>query len=389
MIYGVWDYIKNSGTFKDVDNLTLEWASTIPGKRESRRFGGDYTLIQQDIINQTHFDDAIAYGGWAIDLHPSEGVYSGYHGCTQYHSKGVYTIPYRCIYSKDVSNLFFAGRLISVSHVAFGSTRVISTGTLCGQAAAAAAVLCLENNMFPREIYEKGQIGELQKRLMQSGQYIPRVASKQPADLVHEARILPSSSLELNDLPHDGSWYQMTRNSAMLLPFSEGKVPQITLLFNAEAPTNVEVSLCISSRTGNYTPDTCLAKKELLLLMGPSEVKIDFDVTLKEAQYGFIVLKKNNKVSVGQSEVRLTGVLTLFNNNTQQQDELYGIEEIPFYAPARRPAGKNFALKISPGLQAFDSQQLRTFVFRPASNRTNAWVAVLTDENPSLKIVWD
>jgi hypothetical protein len=65
------------------------------------------------------------------DLHPAKGVYSSYHGCTQYHGKGIYTIPYRCLYSRNISNLFLAGRLISVSHVAFGSTRVIATGTLC------------------------------------------------------------------------------------------------------------------------------------------------------------------------------------------------------------------------------------------------------------------
>jgi len=62
VVYGVWDYIKNSGEFEDVDNLTLEWVSTIPGKRESRRFDGHYMLKQQDIIDQTEFDDAVAFG---------------------------------------------------------------------------------------------------------------------------------------------------------------------------------------------------------------------------------------------------------------------------------------------------------------------------------------
>ncbi|HWS00449.1 MAG TPA: FAD-dependent oxidoreductase, partial [Prolixibacteraceae bacterium] len=221
VIYGVWDYIKNSGTFENVDNLTLEWASTVPGKRESRRFEGDYTLIQQDIVNQTHFEDAIAYGGWAIDLHPSNGVYSSYHGCTQYHSKGVYTIPYRSIYSRNIQNLFFAGRLISVSHIAFGSTRVISTGTLCGQAAALAARLCLKNGISPREVYEKNYLEELQRDLLQTGQYIPKVLSSQPADLVNDGALIPSSTHELSGLPGDGTYKRLSVDSAMLLPFSK------------------------------------------------------------------------------------------------------------------------------------------------------------------------
>jgi len=75
VIYGVWNYIKNSGNFPDAENLSLEWVGNIPGKRESRRFEGHYMLKQQDIVNQTHFYDAVSFGGWAIDLHPSDGVF--------------------------------------------------------------------------------------------------------------------------------------------------------------------------------------------------------------------------------------------------------------------------------------------------------------------------
>ncbi len=75
VIYGVWDYIKNSGKFPEAETLTLEWVGTIPGKRESRRFEGDYMLTQQDIVEQRpHFDD-VAFGGWSIDLHPADGVF--------------------------------------------------------------------------------------------------------------------------------------------------------------------------------------------------------------------------------------------------------------------------------------------------------------------------
>lgn len=94
--YGVWNYIKNSGRFPEAETRTLEWVGAIPGKRESRRFEGDYILTQQDIVCQRTYPDAVSVGGWAIDLHPGDGVYSELPSCTQWHSKGVYQIPYRC-----------------------------------------------------------------------------------------------------------------------------------------------------------------------------------------------------------------------------------------------------------------------------------------------------
>ena len=95
VIYGVWNYIKNSGEFPEAENLTLEWVGSIPGKRESRRFEGDYILKQQDIVQQRTHADAVTYGGWSIDLHPADGVFSEKPGCNQWHSKGIYQIPYR------------------------------------------------------------------------------------------------------------------------------------------------------------------------------------------------------------------------------------------------------------------------------------------------------
>ncbi|GAF05035.1 FAD-dependent oxidoreductase [Saccharicrinis fermentans] len=162
VIFGVWDYIKNSGKFEDVENLTLEWVGNVPGKRESRRFEGLYMMKQQDVIKQHCFDDAVAFGGWALDLHPADGIYSTHSGCTQWHAKGVYDIPYRCFVSKDIDNLFLAGRIISASHVAFGSTRVMVTCGFGAQAVGMAASICTEEKMLPAHILENGNIKKLQ-----------------------------------------------------------------------------------------------------------------------------------------------------------------------------------------------------------------------------------
>ena len=137
--YGVWHYIKNSGKFPDAANLTLEWVGTIPGKRESRRFEGDFMVSQRDLIEQRPQPDAVSFGGWSIDLHPPAGVYSEKPGCQQWHAKGVFPIPYRSLYSRNISNLFLAGRITSATHIAFGSTRVMATCAHSGQAVGLAA----------------------------------------------------------------------------------------------------------------------------------------------------------------------------------------------------------------------------------------------------------
>ena len=119
-VTGMWDHIKNSGEF-DAENLTLEWVGAVPGKREYRRFVGEHVLTQQDVLEQTEFEDHIGFGGWSIDLHPSGGVYATEPGSKHWHPDGTYHLPLRMLFSKNVTNMWMAGRNISASHVAFGS----------------------------------------------------------------------------------------------------------------------------------------------------------------------------------------------------------------------------------------------------------------------------
>ena len=219
VVYGVWDHIKNSGEFPDAETMTLEWVGTIPGKRESRRFEGDYMLVQQDVVEQREHHDAVSFGGWAIDLHPSEGVYSREEPCTQWHSRGVYQIPYRCMYSRNVPNLFLAGRIISASHVAFGSSRVMATCAHGGQAVGVAAALCARDGSNPAALAAVERIEELQQSLLKRGQYIPGVALQDDEDLVSTAtEITASSELTLAELPPNGPRKRLTDGHALAAP---------------------------------------------------------------------------------------------------------------------------------------------------------------------------
>ena len=177
--YGVWDHMKNHGDH-GADNWELDFIGFLPGKRESRRYVGDYVLTQQDVESGRLFDDQVAYGGWQIDNHLPGGF--NMQGKDEFHLQKKrltepYGIPLRCLYSKNISNLMFAGRNISASHLAFASTRVMGTCGVLGQAVGTAAALMTQNHMSARQLCAE-KIGELQDILMEDDCFLPGIKRK-------------------------------------------------------------------------------------------------------------------------------------------------------------------------------------------------------------------
>ena len=395
VVYGAWNYIKNSGNFPEAATMTLEWVGTIPGKRESRRFEGDYMLRQQDIIEQNTHHDAVAFGGWSIDLHPADGVFSEKPGCNQWHSKGIYQIPYRCLYSKNIKNLFLTGRIISATHVAFASTRVMATAAHVGQAVGMAAFVAKENGVNPAEIIHQNLIGQLQDELLKSGQHIPGYALKDAADLVQTAKLSASSEYVLDELPSE-LLKSLEIATAQMLPLNEGKVPQVIFHAEADEATELEVELRISGKAANYTPDVILEKQTLAIQPGRNCLHVDFSAQLAETAYAFIVFHKNPKVKLHLSQQRVTGVISVFNSvnkavsnfGKQVPTEDIGVDEFEFWCPQRRPEGHNVAFKLNPSLNKFGKENIKSGVYRPV-NEPNAWVAAKEDKAPGLQIAWD
>ena len=169
--FGVWDHIKNHGDHK-ADNWILDWVGFLPGKRESRRYLGDHILTQQEIKAEGRFDDMVAYGGWPLDDHDPAGMNGTGRPNTNYPAPSPYGIPYRSLYSRNIENLFFAGRNISVTHAALSSTRVRATCATVGQAVGIAAAIAAANGLMPRGVYES-HIQELQNTLMDDDCYLP------------------------------------------------------------------------------------------------------------------------------------------------------------------------------------------------------------------------
>ena len=395
--YGVWNHIKNSGQFPEAETLTLEWVGTIPGKRESRRFEGDTMITQPDLVEQRVHADAVSFGGWAIDLHPSDGVFSAQPGCQQWHSKGVFQIPYRAMYSRNITNLFLAGRIISASHIAFGSTRVMATCAHGGQAVGMAAALCVKKKLLPRDLLAPPRMAELQRELLRIGQYIPGVASNDGNDLARPAKISATSELKLSQFVSSGETMPLDAAWAMMLPVQPGSMPSVEYLLDVSAPTTVRAELRVSSKADNHTPDVTLATQEIKLNAGKRiKLPLKFDAQIDVARYAFVCLMTNPDVSIHLSDQRVTGVLAVtqkFNRAVaksprQEPPAGSGIDSFEFWIPQRRPAGKNLALNISPPLEVFGAANLTNGFARP-TNQPNAWVANFAHEQPVISLAWD
>jgi len=159
VIYGNWDFLKNQSVEKEDFALhKLTWVAYIGGKRESRRLLGDVILKEQDILNGRKFPDGSFTTTWDVDLHfpVRKDGFTGEPFQSRADMRKIYPyqVPYRCLYSRNISNLLMAGRNISVTHVALGTVRVQRTTGMAGEVIGMAASLCIDHNCMPRDVYE-------------------------------------------------------------------------------------------------------------------------------------------------------------------------------------------------------------------------------------------
>ena len=173
-VFGNWSFQKNHAPDRDqYAHRELEWVAYIGGKRESRRLLGDVILQQQDIVEQRPFPDAAVTTTWTIDLHYPTDFQREHFPGKEFRARAEhvriepYPVPYRCFYSRNVDNLFMAGRNISVTHVALGTVRVMRTLGMVGEVVGMAAAVCQRHDVDPRQVYTD-HLEELQE-LMTEG----------------------------------------------------------------------------------------------------------------------------------------------------------------------------------------------------------------------------
>ncbi|MBC8874192.1 MAG: FAD-dependent oxidoreductase [Planctomycetes bacterium] len=264
-MYGAWDALKNvDGRYA---NYKLNWSAYVSGKRESRRLLGDVILAKEDLLDGKEYPDGCVPTGWSIDLHlPDPRYEAGFEGdafiakahFTRY--KTPYWVPYRCLYSRNVTNLFMAGRDISVTHDALGSVRVMRTGGCMGEIVGMAASLCKEHDVAPRDVY-KDHLDEL-KELMQQGvgKLPPLITSIEPPEwlaaagenLARKAKVQVSGCLKTDtnapDLLNDGK-AAVTDNDGRWL--SDPQTPNWVELVWSEPQTISAVRVISGFRDGD------------------------------------------------------------------------------------------------------------------------------------------
>lgn len=184
VVFSNWSFLKNR--LKEntpYRTRQLQWVAYIAGKRESRRLLGDYILKEDDITKHLVHEDGTAAATWTIDLHYPDPKNTAnfpdaeFKSIAEHKAIHPYPIPYRCLYSRNVNNLFMAGRNISVTHVALGTTRLMRTTGMLGEVVGMAASICKKNGVLPRDIYQR-YLPDL-KALMTTGTGNPHLPNNQ------------------------------------------------------------------------------------------------------------------------------------------------------------------------------------------------------------------
>lgn len=382
-LLGVWDHMKNAEDH-GFGNFVLVWMGMLPGKRESRRLMGDYILKEQDIKKRKTFEDAVAYGGWFIDLHTPGGILAKEQvpeptctpdleeHLTEFDRRHVYIyqIPYRCLYSKNIKNLLFAGRNISVSHVALGSTRVMGTCAILGQAAGTSVYLCKKYHCLPRDVYVKGYYKELQQILLRQGCFIPEIKNSDTSDLCLNAKIKASSHKGLK-LKGYNNEIKIDKDTGQKLPLC-GKVEKLRLKGIVSKDTVLKFHLRSSYDIWDFASDDDIIFKKIEVKKGTQTITIEIEKNFEPGIYWFY-LEKNDDVVLKTTEEKIPGGGIIFKPKKTWAFSKW----LPY---------NNLYFEVEPSIYPFVPENINNGVSRP-ERWTNVWIPdTEKDSRPILEI---
>jgi hypothetical protein len=332
IVFGIWNYIKNSGLF-EADNLTLEWVGTLPCKRESRRFKGAHILKQQDIEENKFIDDGVCYGGWYMDFHPPEGIYSSENFCSQT-PVALYAIPMRSLYSRKIHNLLFVGRTISVTHSVFSSSRIMNTCALTGQAAGMIAAYMVQKEQKNFQIFEN-YLKELQLDLIKNDMFIPGITRDDVTDSAKNAVITASSVRSMENstsytlLPLKDDFY-------FLFPgLGADAALDLLLNFDEDCILDADIYECA------YPAGFQLGEK-----IQSFSIQSDSNIKSRDSQYYrlpfagnlgtsyFLVLKRNEKCKINISNESCTGFIGRFKKHKRMYHPSFKTEGVESFYKA-------------------------------------------------------
>lgn len=296
LIYGIWDYVKNSGKYPQSANYALKRVYTMEGTRESRRFIGDYILTENDIEQLTPFEDAVCIGGWPMDVHAPMGIYDPAPASHFIPVRSIYNIPYRSLYTRDIGNLFLAGRDISASHLALGSTRVMATCGCMGQAIGTAAALCKKDGVLPRNV----NIAALQRDLIRDDQSIVGIFENlDPA--LYEGWEVTASSEKVCENPAADACTPLHWHTGISLPIVTDTLESISLhLMNASDKDEfLTVDVLTGKTRASYLPDARVKTLDFTVPAGfDGWMPLAVDAPRGEDGKVHLVLQRHETISV-------------------------------------------------------------------------------------------
>lgn len=381
-IYGIWDHIKNSGDY-DADTLSLEWIGAIPGKREYRRFVGDHLLTQHDVLGQTPFADRVAHGGWSIDLHPPGGMYATEKGSRHWHPDGNYHIPLRCLYSANVANMWMAGRNISATHVALGTTRVMATCAVIGEAAGAAAALAIQQRLTPRALVTDA-LELVHATAIRSDASVIGLEHRDDRDIARNAQPRSSSTAELTAGHPDGTW-QLSAHLGIVIPV-DPHLHAVSVLLDADADTQMHVELHDVGPAQNYVPRTHLTTVAVPVARGKDQwVDVGLGWEPEHPANCFLVVRANAALRLHTSAMRVPGTVVV-THREPPADEVY-LDQWRYWKqvmPRETPC-----LRVTPHTSAFSAQKAVGGYARPFGG-PQMWVSkpMSIDPEPWLELSW-
>ncbi|WP_053373966.1 FAD-dependent oxidoreductase [Paenibacillus sp. FJAT-27812] len=389
VIYGIWDYIKNSGKF-EAENMTLEWVGSLPGKREYRRFVGDYILNQNDIVAQEQFEDRVAFGGWSIDLHPPKGMYAEESGSKHFHADGTYHIPFRSLYSSNVNNLLFAGRNVSATHVAFGTTRVMATCAVMGEAAGTGAALSAMKGITPRELGQS-HLAELQQTLIRQDASVIGIRNEEASDLGRIAKATASSTMRNVHIDDASKVYSLLNPAGITFPVT-AELNKLSLLVDALANTEMTIELHSTGKKENYIPTGLISKHTVNVTQGTKQwVDFALDYRTEEMINLFVVIQSNKELQLYTSETPLYGVLCFENKIDSSADFSSFSDTQQTMAWQMKALNRTpFCFKVFPETTAYEAVSAIDGYTRPYAG-PHTWVSNRMETNKPewLSLEWD
>ena len=412
LVYGIWDHIKNSGNYPQSENYDFAYVSAVPGTREYRRLVGDYILTEKDIIEQTDHDDTVGHGGWNIDLHAIKGFFDEDIINRHIHFSGIYKIPYRTAYSKNVANMFMCGRCMSTSHVASGSTRVISTLSTVGQAVGMAAYLCKKHSTTPRGVYEN-HIEELKQRLLAEDQLIVGEANADDDDLALSATATASTeaSLELAEkIDVNGAAYveslapeyrtrlrrgyeefadqiNLTKAIGVSIPVQE-KLDSVAIIVRTKKATKLRYNVYLPTKPENYGPDNKVSEAALELPRSGEFSWVTLPINLHcSKRYIMVELLENEDVFVAIGGTPLPNTM-VFRSRINTNPCIWDVKTMGMSNRIWDRSPYSPCYRTEPAQFVYGADNINNG-FSRAYGQPNMWLSERRDKTPALELKWD